>query len=101
MPLGHSFRPLLRGRGRRSAPSLPSRYTYRWERAGVRVSTSQNSKLLLHESLRAAAEACVIVEVQQVEPGRNVFTMLRHFGVEFVEISARFGVCWNPLPLEC
>src|ERR1051325_11397569 len=25
--LGHSFRPLLRGRGRRSAPSLPSRKT--------------------------------------------------------------------------
>src|SRR2546422_5610304 len=31
--LGYSFRTLLRGRGRRSAPSLPSRSTHSRERA--------------------------------------------------------------------
>src|SRR5207247_5135426 len=42
--------------------------------------------------LRLAAEADVVVEVEQVEPGGDVFPMLRVLGVEFVEEGARFRV---------
>ena len=49
---------------------------------------------------RLAAEADVVVEVEQIEPRGDVFAVLRGFGMEFVEVGARFGIGGHALFLQ-
>jgi hypothetical protein len=39
-----------------------------------------------------AAETHVVIHIQQVEPGDNILALWRGFGVQVVEVGARFGV---------